>query len=191
MPWEDRAAYQSHCAEILQSLAPVGKLETQCAQAVADEHWRLNRARAVDTNMFALGQFEYAPATGDSQIDAALNSARAFRDHSKAFVNLSLYEQRINRSLEKNFDRLAALQKERKEQEFLAGRREARKPQTAAHSPAFAAAGQAAQPAPAAKKTEPTFVYASAAHSASITPEAAPPTHSVACDNPAPQPEIH
>jgi hypothetical protein len=117
MPWEDQDVYQSHCAAILASLTPVGELETQCAQGVADDQWRLNRARAIDTNMFALGQFDYEPTTGHSQTDAALNSARAFRDNSKAFLNLSLYEQRINRSLEKNFARLEALQQTRRQQE--------------------------------------------------------------------------
>jgi hypothetical protein len=118
MPWEDQSVYKTHCDEILASLAPIGKLETDAAQGFADDQWRLNRARAVDTNMFALGQFDYAPATGHSQIDAALNSARAFRDHSKAFVNISLYEQRINRSLEKNLARLQALQQDRRQKEL-------------------------------------------------------------------------
>jgi hypothetical protein len=120
MPWEDREAYQAHCAAIIQELAPFGQLETQCAQGIADDQWRLNRARAVDTNMFALGQFDYAPLTGDQQADAALNAARAFRDHSKAFGNLSLYEQRISRSLEKNFARLQTLQQERELKEGVA-----------------------------------------------------------------------
>jgi len=117
MPWEDREAYQSHCASFLKTLAPVGDIETQTAQGIADDQWRLNRARAVDTNLFALGHFDYAPETGHSQIDAALTSARVFRDNSKVFVNLSLYEQRINRSLEKNFDRLEALQQARRASE--------------------------------------------------------------------------
>jgi hypothetical protein len=120
MPWEDREAYQAHCAAIISELAPAGQLETQCAQGIADDQWRLNRARAVDTNMFALGQFDYEPLTGDQQADAALNTARAFRDHSKAFGNLSLYEQRINRSLEKNFARLQTLQQERELKEGVA-----------------------------------------------------------------------
>jgi hypothetical protein len=117
MPWEDREAYQTHCASFLKTLAPVGDIETQAAQGIADDQWRLNRARAVDTNMFALGHFDYPAETGHPQIDAALTTARVFRDNSKVFVNLSLYEQRINRSLEKNFDRLAALQQTRLTQE--------------------------------------------------------------------------
>jgi hypothetical protein len=120
MPWEDQATYQTHCAEIIASLAPAGKLETDCAQSIANDRWRLNRAQAVDANMFALGQFDYEPATGDAQIDAALNTARAFRDHSKSFLNISLYEQRINRSLEKNLARLRELQNQRKMEEGMA-----------------------------------------------------------------------
>jgi len=117
MPWEDREAYQTHCASFLKTLAPVGDIETQASQGIADDQWRLNRARAVDTNMFALGHFDYPAETGHPQIDAALITARVFRDNSKVFVNLSLYEQRINRSLEKNFDRLQTLQATRHLQE--------------------------------------------------------------------------
>ena len=43
---EDQAAFQKHCDAIRQALKPVGALETDLAQAVAEDKWRLNRARA-------------------------------------------------------------------------------------------------------------------------------------------------
>jgi len=187
MPWEDHEAYESHCAAILVGLAPVGDVETQFAQGVADDQWRLNRARAVDTNMFALGQFDYAPETGHSQIDAALNSARAFRDHSKVFVNLSLYEQRINRSLEKNFDRLEALQQARRQQEqnrlLEEGMARAAQIQQKVFAARNARAGQT-EPAPTPITTPITpaapadqFVYASPALPLPHDPANSPSAH--------------
>jgi hypothetical protein len=163
MPWEDREAYQVHCAAILKELAPAGELETQCAQGIADDQWRLNRARAVDSNMFALGQFDYAPATGDAQIDAALNSARAFRDHSQAFANLSIYEQRINRSLEKNLDRLQTLQNQRELEEGMARADAIRQKVMQEHAaPQASGASASALPPPAAAASH-EFVYAPSA----------------------------
>jgi hypothetical protein len=167
MPWEDREAYQAHCAGIVQELEPVGQLETECAQGIADDQWRLNRARAVDSNMFALGQFDYAPATGDEQVDAALNAARAFRDHSKAFANLSIYEQRINRSLEKNFARLQALQQDRKLQEGMARAAAIRQKEMQDHGARVATPLQRPGLIPTPSEAKPKtpgreFVYASA-----------------------------
>ena len=41
---EDRAAFQQHCDAIREALAPVDALETDLAQAIAEDRWRLNRA---------------------------------------------------------------------------------------------------------------------------------------------------
>jgi hypothetical protein len=170
MPWEDREAYQSHCASFLKTLAPVGDIETQAAQGIADDQWRLNRARAVDTNMFALGHFDYPAETGHSQIDAALTTARVFRDHSKVFVNLSLYEQRINRSLEKNFDRLEALQQARRTQERDAQVLKIRESRAQA-----AALRPVAVPIPQRENPNLPFVCSSALAPASVADPQSPP----------------
>src|ERR1700677_1984406 len=57
MPDEDRTAHDNFCAAIIADLAPEGALETQLAQAIAEDNWRMNRGRAVETNLFALGAF--------------------------------------------------------------------------------------------------------------------------------------
>ena len=45
---EDTAAFKKHCAEIVGDLAPFGPRERQLAQAVAEDMWRLQRARAQE-----------------------------------------------------------------------------------------------------------------------------------------------
>src|SRR6202453_1912179 len=57
MPDEDRVAHDNFCAAIVANLAPDGALEIQLAQAIAEDNWRANRGRAVETNLFALGAF--------------------------------------------------------------------------------------------------------------------------------------
>ena len=66
--------------------------------------------------MLALGHLEEAGEIDPdhAQIHAALTAARVFRDDSKSFVNLSLYEQRLQRVLKESLRQLKELQAERK-----------------------------------------------------------------------------
>ncbi|HEY3827190.1 MAG TPA: hypothetical protein VGL82_21695 [Bryobacteraceae bacterium] len=118
---EDRAAHDQFCTGIVACLRPVGVLEAQIAQSIADDHWRLNRVSAIETNMFALGHYE-SPASDDvsdddspdPDIHAALNSARVFLADAKQFALLSIYEQRIHRNLQKSMAELRELQATRR-----------------------------------------------------------------------------
>jgi hypothetical protein len=112
MPAEDREAQDKFCAAIVADLAPEGALETQFAQSIAEDNWRLNRGRAIETNMFAFGVFP--SETGDEQIDTVLSRAQVFATDPKKFELLSLYMQRTNRDMQKTLDRLTALQTVRK-----------------------------------------------------------------------------
>jgi acyl transferase domain-containing protein len=113
---EDRAAHDQFSKALMQDLAPEGAMETQLAQRVATDSWRLNRASAIEDNLFALGQLQNAgQACPDvPQIDAALTTAHVFTQESKSLQLLTLYEQRINRSLQKNLAMLQQLQATRK-----------------------------------------------------------------------------
>jgi len=129
MPDEDREAHDKFCAAIVECLAPVGALEIQFAQSAADDNWRANRGRAIETNMFAIGSFGPGfpgnPRTmefgnnakidlGNPEIDVAVISAQVFANAPNKFQLMSLYMQRTNRDMQKSLDRLAALQTDRK-----------------------------------------------------------------------------
>ena len=115
MPNEDMAAYQAFCKELFESLAPATPVENQFAQTFCDTQWRLNRIRSIEDSMFALGHFEAASNidVNHPEAHAALTAARVFRDDSKSFVNLSLYEQRLQRILTNSLHQLKQLQTER------------------------------------------------------------------------------
>jgi len=117
MPHEDMQAYHA-CNELFADLAPETSLERQYAQTFCDTQWRLNRARSIEDAMIALGHSEAAGRieTEHPQVHAALTAARVFRDDSKSFVNLSLYEQRLQRTLDKSLNQLRTLQAERRAQ---------------------------------------------------------------------------
>jgi hypothetical protein len=116
MSWEDREAFNEFCASMVMEYKPEGVIETQLAQAVAEDNWRINRARAIEHNIFALGHSTAAPnVEGDNpQIEAALSQAQTFVDQGKAFALITLYEQRINRNLKANLERLREAQAERR-----------------------------------------------------------------------------
>jgi hypothetical protein len=113
---EDRAAHDQFSTTLIKDLAPDGAMETQLAQRVATDSWRLNRISAIEDNLFALGQLQNAgQACPDvPELDAALTSAHVFTQESKQLQLLTLYEQRINRSLQKNLAILQQLQATRK-----------------------------------------------------------------------------
>ena len=112
---EDQEAFNKHCDGLRGALAPEGALEIDLAQAIAEDRWRLNRARALENSIFALGQTEHVPEDSDNpDLDAALAQARTWIAHAHELQLLATYENRIRRSVEKNTAELRALQAQRK-----------------------------------------------------------------------------
>jgi len=95
LPSEDHAAYQRHSQSFLDEYRPKGAPETQL-QSMIDSSWRINRAAAVETNLFALGitEMEDRIPAGQPDADTALAMAMAFREHSRTFAQISIYSQR-------------------------------------------------------------------------------------------------
>jgi hypothetical protein len=117
LPSEDMGQYLKFSRDFVDSLYPETPLESELAQTVADGYWRLKRFRTVEEGMLALGHYE---KEGDfdadtEEVHAAFTAAKAFRANSQAFVNLSIYEQRIQRGIEKSMKQLREIQSERKE----------------------------------------------------------------------------
>src|SRR5579872_6953179 len=51
---DEQQAYDQHSQITLAGLAPSGDFERALAQSVAADLWRLNRARTIESSMFAL-----------------------------------------------------------------------------------------------------------------------------------------
>jgi hypothetical protein len=116
---EEHAAFEKHCQSIVEALAPVGTLEHGLAHSIAEDKWRLNRARAIESGIFALGQIaDEAEPNDQSEIDQPeiiqpLSQARTWLADGKHIQLLSLYQQRIERSIERNMAELRTLRAER------------------------------------------------------------------------------
>ncbi|HEX4136601.1 MAG TPA: hypothetical protein VHY84_18465 [Bryobacteraceae bacterium] len=119
LPTEDMAAYQDFSQEIVDSLDAHTPVERQFAQTIADNQWRINRIRSIEDGMLGIGRYEDTDNLDipDPEVRGVMTSARAFRDHSKAFVNLSIYEQRLHRTIKDAFRQLKELQTDRRERE--------------------------------------------------------------------------
>jgi hypothetical protein len=115
LPSEDLTVYQAFCKELMADLAPETPVERQYAQTFCDTQWRLNRARSIEDGMLALGHFEgpTIPGIDNPEIQAALTAAKVFRENSKTFVNLSLYEQHLQRTQKEALRQLQELQANR------------------------------------------------------------------------------
>jgi hypothetical protein len=114
---EDKAAFDEHCAGLMEDFKPATYREKILAMSIAEDMWRLNRARALENNIFAIGM---SGAIGDAtDVDsaeghAAVCQARVWLADGKNIQLLALYETRIRRNIEKNEKQLKELQTERK-----------------------------------------------------------------------------
>jgi len=114
LPADDLDLYRAHVKSLTASLRPEGPEETQLAALIADNYWRLRRIHTIEDGIFARRFAETgAPLATHPLADAALHQAEAYLEHSRELERLTLYEQRIQRSIKVSAARLEALQKAR------------------------------------------------------------------------------
>ena len=112
----EREAHDKFCAAIVASLAPAEGIEHQFAQSVAEDHWRLNRAKTIENNIFTLA-CNFNDSTGETEspeIDQALADARTFVADPARFQLLTIYERRIHSNMTKSLKQLTELQATRR-----------------------------------------------------------------------------
>ena len=111
---EEQEAHDTFCAAIVSSLAPAEGIERQFAQSVAEDHWRLNRARSIENNFFALAcdfedEEDDIAMAETPEIRLALADARAFVAAPTRFQLLTIYERRIHGNMSKSLRQLTDL----------------------------------------------------------------------------------
>jgi hypothetical protein len=111
---EEQTAFEKHCQSFVEALAPVGVLEQDLAQTIAEDKWRLNRARSLESGIFAFGQCQEPVDPADLAMLQAASQAKTWLKEGKNIQLLSLYQQRIQRSIERNMAELRTLRAERK-----------------------------------------------------------------------------
>ena len=102
---KEQKAYDELRRSLFESWAPAGDSEGSLVSEVIDDTWRLRRAGAFESALFAeyAEKFAASPeATGDEAVDLALGHAHAWLAEAKNFNLLSLYLSRIHRRRERN-----------------------------------------------------------------------------------------
>jgi hypothetical protein len=118
LPGEDLEAYNDFCRKFRESLQPVGFVEEQLAQSLAEVRWRLTRVSQLENSVFSLGFELY----GDRYIvehpeaHVAITNAVTLIEHQAQLVNLSILGQRLSRQFSKEMAELRALQSARQVQ---------------------------------------------------------------------------
>ena len=111
LPLPERTAAQAFCDPLIASLSPAGPHEQQLATSIAQAHWRLNRARDIEENLFA-AQINLQPDLAETVTEGAL-IAECFAGQSMTFARLTMYEQRIRSGMHRDIKILQSLQKDR------------------------------------------------------------------------------
>src|SRR6266700_1408932 len=110
---EDKRAFDKHCTSLMADFEPQTYREQSLAMSIAENTWRLNRGRALENNIFALGISGAIGETTDAdspEVHAAACQARVWLQDGKSLQLLTLYESRIRRNIQKDRKELAEIQ---------------------------------------------------------------------------------
>ena len=109
---EQDATYKTYYHRLMPDLAPANAIEQDFAERIVHDSWRIHRASAIESNLYALA--EAAFDTGNIEQDDALSEAHAFQLNDRAINLISLYQQRLQRSIHRDLEMLRKMQKERR-----------------------------------------------------------------------------
>jgi hypothetical protein len=112
LPGEDPAEYDAFRADILEQYRPANAIEQILAEELAAAGWRLNRSRAVETEVLK-------KLMGDAA-DSSVGLATVFVEKPKEFNRLLRYLTSIERAYYRVLDKLTKLQNERRREEQAA-----------------------------------------------------------------------
>jgi hypothetical protein len=96
---EQREAFERFYADIISALKPQGPMETQLAERVAVNAWRLRRAYRVESGLFERARFAWREGAAEQTSDIDLVFLRLSTSNGDELGKLSRYEAAIERSL--------------------------------------------------------------------------------------------
>lgn len=116
LPHEDRAAFEHLRAAYMERFHPAGQPEADLVETMASARWRLNRLVAIETRLFEKEMVLHDAEISEQfkEIDAEGKLACVFErcaNEGKSLALLMRYEGQINRTYDRAFRQLQALQK--------------------------------------------------------------------------------
>lgn len=117
LPADDVAAYHAHIKRLIAAFQPVGTLELQVVQTLADLQWRLNRIPGLESGFLALARRRCAPDLfadePDPSVRAVLFEAHVQETAAKSLETLQRQEQRLRRQYAQEIKELERLREVR------------------------------------------------------------------------------
>jgi hypothetical protein len=107
LPGEEDAL-EEHVAGYIQSYAPVGLPERDLVRNIAENHFRLQRAHAIENTLFTQIMLE------QTDVDSASADDETWEAKTRELKNVTLQAGRIQRAVEKSTAALNAMQTQRK-----------------------------------------------------------------------------
>src|SRR5947209_3676522 len=120
LPEEEMEAYLTFTRSFAAALEAANEIERQLAQSYADFQWRIHRCAAIEETMFTLGVIEEVAENlqiEHPQAHVAASNAKCFRQESREFDRLSMYNTRLVNGAAKVLNQLQQLQAMRRERE--------------------------------------------------------------------------
>ena len=120
LPNEDHSHYIRFSTALKADLKPEGTVEKMLAQTVCDTQWRLERGRAMESTILAMGHLEAQP-THIAEIEirdvqTAMVEANTWARHESVLRNIHMQETRLTRALYKAMAELREHQARRKQE---------------------------------------------------------------------------
>ena len=121
---EEMEAFREHCDAYHAQYKPASKVQADLVEAIAQLYWRLKRSCSFESSIFAQGHLDHAPTmnSGSEQVDAALAEGKSWVEHHACLTNITLYETRTLKMIERHTKALEALQTAEKSAQVSAER---------------------------------------------------------------------
>jgi hypothetical protein len=123
LPTDDVEEYAALVTGFERDLKPVGQVECELVQTIADCHWRLRRIQTLEHALYAHGHDQFADAFQNCP-EEQRHSKILLQTHltyEKQLRNLQIQEARLDRRISKAMAELRRLQAERRANESEAG----------------------------------------------------------------------
>ena len=120
LPEEDKEAFDAFMLALVATFEVANAMEQQLAQSFANYQWRINRAAAIEENMFTHGNILDTAGNlqlEDPRVHNAMCNAKTFQNDPQAFARIAMYAQRLVNQAEKVLKQLKQLQAERRQRE--------------------------------------------------------------------------
>ena len=115
-PGGELETYRSHSKLFFAEYQPVGAIESDLVQRIADLRYRLKRCFTIEQSIFAVGFEDFVDRidSGLPEVDAAFTEGPTWRQNKHDLMLLTVYESRLENSLKREIAYLEKLQAERK-----------------------------------------------------------------------------